>query len=221
MTHPAPQPELIAAEQGSSEWWAARADMVTAGDFGAAVGLSQHKTPRSLWREKTGRKRGRPRSPAIDWGRDHEPVARAAYSERFGVKVTETGLLRHPTIPWIGCSPDGIVGTDGMLEIKCPFRRHVKHKRVPAHFMPQIQGSLEILGREWCDYVTWTQARMSCFRVYRSVAYWAWLLPQLQRFRDCWEQDEEPPILGGRALCLAVVEVEVRDVPVNISTFSS
>lgn len=57
---------------------------------------------------------------AMQWGTDTEPFARAAYEIKYGTIVEEVGFIPHPTIMMSGASPDGLVGTGGMIEIKCP-----------------------------------------------------------------------------------------------------
>ena len=74
------------------------------------------------------------------------------YQKRRGVIVKEFGLVPHPTIPFIGASPDGIT-TDGvMLEIKCPPKRKFT-KEVPEHYWMQMQGQLECCDLEECDFL--------------------------------------------------------------------
>jgi len=67
-----------------------------------------------------------------------------------------------------------------LLEIKCPV--HQLHATVSRENMAQVQGQLEVLGRAWCDFVSWRQGRLLIVRVRRSAAYWAWLFGRLRRF---------------------------------------
>ena len=56
------------------------------------------------------------------------------------------------------------------------------HAAVPREYMAQVKGQLEVLGRAWCDFVSWRQGRLLIVRVRRSAAYWAWLFGRLRRF---------------------------------------
>lgn len=92
-------------------------------------------------------------------GIEHEPIARAKYAEVNKVSVTEVGLMILERDGWrLGCSPDGLVGDDGLLEIKCPrAKTHlstVVANKVPAHYMAQCQAALLVSGRQWIDFVS-------------------------------------------------------------------
>lgn len=89
----------------------------------------------------------------------HEPIARERYAEHNGVTVETVGfLIRDDWGFQIGASPDGLVGDDGGLEIKCPrAKAHIATilaDEVPAHHVAQIQTSLLVSGREWWDLVS-------------------------------------------------------------------
>lgn len=88
----------------------------------------------------------------------HEPVAREAYAENYA-PVTEVGFMVKAEGDWtLGCSPDGLVGDDGLIEIKCPRQRgHVQTilaDSVPYHYVAQCQAALLVSGRDWLDYVS-------------------------------------------------------------------
>ena len=92
------------------------------------------------------------------WGTDCEPLARAAYEAEMGVIIEETGLVDHPTIPMSGASPDGLVGSDGLIEMKCPkTATHIKNifaDEAPSEYVPQMQWEMVCTGRKWCDFVS-------------------------------------------------------------------
>lgn len=74
--------------------------------------------------------------------------------------VDEVGFVPHPTLTNVGCSPDGLVGEDGLLEIKCPasMAKHLDALRTGAHateYRWQLQGQLWVAGRRWCDVVSY------------------------------------------------------------------
>lgn len=97
-------------------------------------------------------------SPAMQWGTDTEPQARMAYELMTGESVVETGFIPHPTIAGFGASPDGLVGSDGLIEIKCPnSATHIETLlagKVPSKYMIQMQVQMMCTGREWCDFVS-------------------------------------------------------------------
>lgn len=94
---------------------------------------------------------------AMQWGIDHEDDARAAYEARTGEVVDLAGFILHPSIPWLGASPDGLVGDDGLVEIKCPNTvTHLKRIAtgvVPDEYKPQMLVQLLCTGRKWVDFV--------------------------------------------------------------------
>jgi len=90
--------------------------------------------------------------PPLVWGVKYEPVACMLYCKRNRTNVQDFGLLKHPTIPHIGASPDGISADGIMVEIKCPWRR-VPDGTVPKQYMYQIQFQLDVCDLDECDYL--------------------------------------------------------------------
>jgi putative phage-type endonuclease len=96
---------------------------------------------------------------AMAWGTEQEPVARAVYQSTLAgdLFVEETGFVKHPSIEWLGASPDGLVG-DGLVEIKCPnSTTHVEYLmdgKVPAKYKPQMMVQMLCTQRKWCDFVS-------------------------------------------------------------------
>lgn len=91
-------------------------------------------------------------------GIEHEPYARDIYSGHYAEAV-EVGFMRLDGDGWsLGYSPDGLVGEDGLIEIKCPRAKgHVNTilaDEVPTYYMAQLQAALLVSGRKWCDYVS-------------------------------------------------------------------
>lgn len=91
-------------------------------------------------------------------GTEQEPIARAAYEAHCGVFVDQTGFVPHPTIKWLGASPDGLVGDEGLVEIKNPnTATHLQYRKagkVPAKYKNQMMLQLACTGRKWCDFVS-------------------------------------------------------------------
>ncbi len=153
-------------EQGSKEWFAQRCGKVTASrvsDVTARIktgyGASRANYMAQLVAERlTGEVAESFSNAAMQWGTDTEPHARAAYEFRTDATVTPIGFADHPTVPMSGASPDGLVGDDGLLEIKCPnTATHIETllaNTVPPKHMLQIQWQLACTGRAWCDFVS-------------------------------------------------------------------
>jgi predicted phage-related endonuclease len=81
------------------------------------------------------------------------------YEADRGVFVDEAEFHAHPTIKWLGASPDGLVmGANGLIEIKCPNTQthlgYLLEQKVPAAYINQIQTQLWVTGRSWCDFVS-------------------------------------------------------------------
>ncbi len=95
----------------------------------------------------------------MSWGTDHEPDARASYEFITGNTVEEIGFVDHPTIPKSGASPDGLIGEDGLIEIKCPnTATHIDYLlkgKAPAGYLKQMNWQMECTGRKWCDFVSY------------------------------------------------------------------
>ena len=199
-------------EQGSAAWHAARSGRLTASLFATAAGLSSYASARQLWQYRTGRV-----GDGEAWqGNEHtargtalEPLACQQYTRLTGNAVQPCGLFLHPTHSWLAASPDGLIGDDGLLEIKCPAPANGPHATLPTLYMPQVQGQLFIAGRQWAHFFSFCAGSpggdagdggpgperppvAALFEVRRSEAYWAWLLQRLQKFYACEQADVDP-----------------------------
>ena len=151
-------------EQRTPEWFAKRLGKVTASRI--ADLMAKTKTGPGASRANylaqlvTERLTGTPtegfQSPAMTWGIEQEAAARAAYSARTGVLVDEVDFVDHPTMQ-AGASPDGLVGEDGLIEIKCPntstMLEYLEDRTIPQKYRLQMQWQLAVTGRDWCDFV--------------------------------------------------------------------
>ena len=97
-----------------------------------------------------------------EWGTEHESEARDAYTALTDRDVEEVGFILPDQTDAYGGSPDGLVGDDGILEVKCPAPETLinYHARgdLPLDYKPQVQGLLMISGRPWCDFFAWHMA---------------------------------------------------------------
>lgn len=152
--------------QGSPEWFAARCGRVTASRVvdviartKAGWGASRANYAAELIAERlSGTTAPSFTNSAMQWGTDTEPQARSAYAIRHGVEVAEVGFVLHPEIEMSGASPDGLVGDDGMVEIKCPnTATHLETllgETVPGKYLTQMQWQMACTGRAWCDFAS-------------------------------------------------------------------
>jgi putative phage-type endonuclease len=96
---------------------------------------------------------------AMEWGTEQEPLARAAYEAHSSVLVDEVGMIDHPSVEMSGASPDGLVGADGLVEIKCPTTAtHIDTlmgEEAPKKYYDQMQWQMACIGRKWCDFVSY------------------------------------------------------------------
>lgn len=150
-------------EQGSQEWLALRAGKVTASrvsDVMSAITTAGYKNYLAdlVVERLTGNKTESFTNAAMQWGVEQEPIARAEYEVKTGRFVDQIAFCEHKTIDMFGCSPDGLVGDDGLIEIKCPNTAthidYVMADKVPTKYIPQIQCQLAVTGRKWCDFVS-------------------------------------------------------------------
>jgi hypothetical protein len=98
----------------------------------------------------------------MEWGLQHENDAKFEYVERTGRQIEEVGFCIPDHTDAYGCSPDGLVGTDGLIEIKCPAPETLigyhGNGELPDQYKPQVQGQLLVTGRKWCDFFAWHPA---------------------------------------------------------------
>lgn len=109
-------------------------------------------------------------SQAMLDGIENERLAVVAY-ERFAPDLVEAvSFVRHPRIEWYGASPDGLVGDDGLLEVKCPIpATHVEYLlagKVPSEYVPQMLAQLSCTGRRWVDFVSFCPSMPENLRVF-------------------------------------------------------
>lgn len=157
---------MSAIEQGSAEWFQQRLGKVTASRVSDVIaktktgwGASRGNYLAQLVAERlTGSVAESYSNAAMQWGTDTEPQARLAYEFRTDATVEQVAFIDHPTIPMSGASPDGLVGADGLVEIKCPnTATHIETLRtgkVPGKYVTQMQWQMACTGRAWCDFVS-------------------------------------------------------------------
>jgi len=152
--------------QGSAEWKAERVGKVTASRIADMVartktgwGASRANYAAQLVAERlTGEPTEGFTNAAMQWGIEHEGEARTAYEFIRDADVAAVGFVPHPTIPMSGASPDGLVGDDGLVEIKCPnTATHIDtllNPEVDSKYVLQMQWQMACTGRKWCDFAS-------------------------------------------------------------------
>lgn len=161
---------IIDFPQGSKEWAQARAGRVTASNMSKVLSRARDRKSEGSTRANYKARiiaeilTGLPQeddftSDDMEGGTELEPFARAAYEVRVNEFVDEVGFVVHPKIERAGCSPDGLVGTAGMVQIKCPkAATHIAYRLagvVPSKYEPQLTLEMETCEREWSDFVSY------------------------------------------------------------------
>jgi hypothetical protein len=166
---------VVCTQQHTHEWYQGRLGIFTASR--AVDGMATYKVNakggkkgeynkahwdyvRELaWERITGVPYPHHVTDAMEAGNQYEPLARIEYWQRTGIEVEETGLVLHPTFDYIACSPDGLVGTDGGIEIKIfvldNFLELLDVDTIPAKYLPQMYTNMLCCGRDWWEFVAY------------------------------------------------------------------
>lgn len=201
-----------AIEQGTKEWFKIRLGKVTAS--GVADILAKTKSGPSASRANyliklaiqrvTGEIEEGFTNDAMQWGKDHEAQARVAYEVVSGNFVDQVGFVDHPSIKWFGASPDGLVASDGLVEIKCPNSAthwsYIKADGPPSKYYIQMQAQMACTDRKWCDFVSYDprmpeRSQLFIKRVMREPDYIAEMEAEIKQFLD--EVETEVNLMKG------------------------
>jgi putative phage-type endonuclease len=151
--------------QGTPEWKQLRAGKATASRIADIIAKTKsgYSTSREnylteLVIERFGVINDGFTNAAMQWGTETEPLARAQYELESGALVEQVAFVDHPTIEMSGASPDGLIGSDGLLEIKCPnpatHFNYLLENKVPEKYKAQMAWQLACTGRKWADFVS-------------------------------------------------------------------
>lgn len=188
--------EVFNMPQGSDEWFEIRRGIVTASEFGTLLmsgrGGGDSKTRRTymlklMGERLTGDPMYRYSNDHMERGHDQEPAARELYAFQTDLEPQAVGFIKNGSV---GCSPDSIVGDDGMVEIKTKLAHlHLDvllGDVVPNEHMAQIQGQLWVAEREWCDFVSYCP-KLPLFvkRVQRDEAF----IDRIRKAVDLFERE--------------------------------
>lgn len=187
--------EIYRGEQGTDEWRQMRAGIPTASEFATVLakgrGGGESKTRRTYLLKLAGeRLTGEPAESYsnghMERGTAMEAEARDAYAFMRDAEYEQVGFIRNGNA---GCSPDGLIGDDGMVEIKTKLP-HLQLEvllanELPAEHIAQCQGALWIAEREWLDFVSyWPRLNLFVTRVVRDEAYIARLKIEVADFNE-------------------------------------
>ena len=185
--------------QGSEEWLQARCGIITASRIADIIAKTKmgESTSRANYRAQlvaermTGKVQESFCNTAMQWGNEQEPYARIAYEIDKRVMVDEAGLVMHQIIERTGASPDGLIGDNGLVEIKCPnTATHIGYLlegKPPAKYLPQMAWQLTCTRRIWVDFVSF-DPRMPepeqyfCVRYIPDDKYLAMLETEVKKF---------------------------------------
>jgi putative phage-type endonuclease len=186
-------------DQRSAEWFAARLGKATASKIAdiMATTKSGYSTSRANYAAQlicerlTGAPTESFSNAAMAWGTEKEPEARDAYRIYRLCEVTEVGFVDHPTIPMSGASPDGLVGDDGLVEIKAPnTATHIetlRTKAVPSKYVKQMMWQMACTDRQWCDFASYDprmpeEMRLIVIRLHRCAESVAEMEAEVAKF---------------------------------------
>lgn len=194
--------------QGSDEWKEQRKNRITASEFGIASGLfTKYETQDEYINNKINQKQREIEDfniSCMENGIRNEPVARKLYEKERNLKVKEIGLAVPKFNTEIGASVDGLVGEDGIIEIKCPYKlydelklynyylnkgKKIENLEINVSHYCQIQGCLKILNRKWCDYTVYVNEKLYIYRIDYDENFWDLilypkLLSSLKKIKD-------------------------------------
>lgn len=162
--------KIIECNQRSMTWFQAHCAVVTSSSMESVFDLTQKGLPgakrKAYFRQKLAELmtgiaiQNNYISWQMDQGIEKEPLGIAAYEREEGIMVEAIGFALHDSIPRFGCSPDGLVGDDGLIELKCPMPgthlQSVMDRCIPEMYLGQIRAQLCVTGRAWCDFVSFS-----------------------------------------------------------------
>lgn len=150
-------------QQRSPEWFAKRKGRVTGSRVGAILGLNPWQTREDVMRAMVREYHGAPSefegNVATEYGKSHEEEAILDFTLETGLDVEETGF--HKYEDWAGASPDGLIGDDAILEVKCPYEKRNGGEFKPAseqpHYGAQMQWEMMCTGRSKAYFYQWSR----------------------------------------------------------------
>ena len=188
-------------EQRSEEWFKVRKGRITGSSVGAILGMSPFTKPKDIMRRMVRDWYGAPSeftgNVATDWGVTNESGAVAQYEMKTGNVVEACAFYMMDD--WLGASPDGLIGSTGLLEVKCPYglRNKIppvfKTAKMQMHYYGQMQIQMYVTGRSWCDFYQWSPNGDELEKVLFDKPYTDTALMALKRFYNEYLIEREKP----------------------------
>lgn len=169
--------------QRSADWHAARLGKATGSRIADIVARTKngHSTSRANYAAQlvcerlTGVQAEGFVNAAMVWGMEKEAEARRLYEFEYDVEVVRVGFLDHRSLTMSGASPDGLIGDEGLVEVKCPITAtHVDTllgKSIPEKYLLQVQWQMAVTGRVWCDFVSYDPRLPADLRLFVQRLY--------------------------------------------------
>lgn len=200
----------VDCEQGSKEWHDARSKIITGSMFEKVMPKTKKFTQGTYTYMNevaaeilTGKTADEAHSKSMSWGKDHEDEAVSTYAALRNVDVYHVGICIDDDLR-AGASPDGFVGEDGMIEVKCPYvsGKHINtlfEQVMPPEYNWQVQGNMMINERKWCDFISYDprvkgKNKIAIIRVERDEKFIAELKEFVIKFNE--ELDEKLASIG-------------------------
>lgn len=186
-------------EQRSESWFEARKAKVTASVAGAILGLDPNRTREDVMRDMVRSALGAEKefvgNIATQWGVVHEDEAKADFELITGHEVRKAYFVVRHDMDWLGATPDGYVGNDAVLEIKCPFG--IRNEDYPVfkkiknqpHYFAQVQIQMFVTATQVCHFWQWTPYGSELETVEYDDVYMQSILPELKAFYDEFKQN--------------------------------
>ncbi|UTO29105.1 lambda exonuclease family protein [Bartonella harrusi] len=199
-------------EQRTAEWFQARLGKVTASNVYNVLSKTAKGLPTSKYEDYkiklmterlTGEISQSYITPSMQWGIEHEEDALKEYEFIYDADVIKCGFIPHPTIEMAGASPDGLIGEDGLVEVKCPqsttHLRFFMYDEIKPEYIAQMQFQMACTGRKWCHFISYnpqfvgrsTGLRMKVKRIHRDDEQIEQLTKAVEVFLAEIEQDME------------------------------
>jgi putative phage-type endonuclease len=186
--------------QRSDQWFKDRNTMVTASEVASVLGKNKYQSYKAAIKNKVGSILGPDYGIGqafkgnimTEWGNSHEDSVRDQFCLEYNQTCHETGCLRHPVYPFMGASPDGILESGALLEIKCPYLREPLEGYVPEGYYEQMQMQMEVCDLDSCYYVEWKPKLFfddsDTFQVQLIKRDPEWLTTNLETISEFWAE---------------------------------
>ena len=185
-------------KQQSKEWFKQRVGLITGSKVGGILGLNPYATPddvmRDMVREYHGAEREFTGNIATEYGNDNEATAIFSFEAENNLTVDETGFHAHEN-GWLGASPDGLVGDNEVIEVKCPYGKRYAQSQSEfksigeqMHYYGQMQIEMYCTNTSKCHFYQWAENASSYEIIPRDEEWLEENLPKLKAFHDAYIQ---------------------------------